>query len=122
MGFTSVWLNPILENDVPVASYHGYSTTDYYSVDPRFGSNEQYRELVAEMKERGVGMVMDLIVNHIGGGHWWMDDLPTHDWLNFQDEPILTHRIGVRRIWTLTPPSTTRKNMPAAGFPCPCPI
>ena len=93
MGFTSVWLNPILENNEPVASYHGYSTSDYYLVDPRIGSNEQYRQLVADMKARGVGMIMDQIVNHIGAGHWWMDDLPTKDWLNFADELILTpHR------------------------------
>ncbi|MCK5326952.1 MAG: cyclomaltodextrinase N-terminal domain-containing protein, partial [Woeseiaceae bacterium] len=93
MGFTSVWLNPILENAMPIWSYHGYATTDYYLVDPRFGTNEQYRQLVADMKDRGIGMVMDLIVNHIGTGHWWMDDLPTHDWLNFQDafEPT-THK------------------------------
>ena len=63
MGFTSVWLNPMLENAMPVASYHGYATTDYYTVDPRFGTNEQFRELTAKMKARGIGMIMDQIVN-----------------------------------------------------------
>jgi glycosidase len=93
MGFTSVWLNPVLENAMPVASYHGYATTDYYTVDPRFGTNEQFRELTAKMKARGIGMIMDQIMNHIGSGHWWMDDLPTSDWLNFQGDPVMTsHR------------------------------
>ena len=93
MGFTSVWLNPVLENAGPVASYHGYAATDLYRVDPRFGTNEQYRQLTADMRERGIGMVMDQILNHIGRSHWWMDDLPTEDWLNFPDADVFTqHR------------------------------
>ena len=93
MGFTSVWLSPVVENNVPVASYHGYSTTDHYSVDPRLGSNEQFKELTASMRARGIGLVMDQVVNHIGIGHWWMDDLPASDWLNFQVDPVITtHR------------------------------
>jgi len=93
MGFTSVWLNPVLENAMPVASYHGYATTDYYAVDPRFGTNEQFRDLTAKMKARGIGMIMDQVVNHIGIGHWWIDDLPTSDWLNFAGDPVMTaHR------------------------------
>lgn len=93
MGFTSVWLNPVLEIAMPVASYHGYATTDYYAVDPRLGTNEQLRQLAAKMKARGIGMIMDQAVNHIGSGHWWMDDLPTSDWLNFQGDPVMTpHR------------------------------
>lgn len=90
MGFTAIWLNPLLENNMPTYSYHGYSTTDFYKVDPRYGSNELYRKLVAEAKNRGIGVIMDMIVNHIGSEHWWMKDLPTDDWLNFQDEPVMT--------------------------------
>ncbi len=90
MGFTQLWLNPILENDVQQASYHGYSTTDFYKVDPRFGSNQQFVELADKAGELGVGMIMDMIANHIGDGHWWMDDLPTSDWLNFQGDPVIT--------------------------------
>jgi len=82
MGFTAIWLNPVLENAMPGSSYHGYATTDFYKVDPRFGSNEQYRELVANAQSKGLGVIMDMIVNHAGVGHWWMDDLPTSDWLN----------------------------------------
>jgi glycosidase len=85
MGFTAVWLNPVLENAMPRSSYHGYATTDFYKVDPRLGSNEQYRELVAAARSKGLGVIMDMIVNHAGIGHWWMDDLPTSDWLNLPD-------------------------------------
>jgi glycosidase len=93
MGFTSIWLNPVLENAMPIASYHGYAVTDYYNVDPRLGTNEQFRELTAKMKARGIGMIMDQIMNHVGSGHWWVDDLPTRDWLNFQGDPVMTpHR------------------------------
>ncbi|WP_299757383.1 glycoside hydrolase family 13 protein [uncultured Pontibacter sp.] len=93
MGFTALWVNPVLENDQPKVSYHGYSTTDYYKVDPRFGSNQEYVELSEKAKARGIKLVMDMILNHIGSEHWWMDDLPTDDWLNFQvDYQITNHR------------------------------
>ena len=90
LGFTAIWLNPLLENRMPSHSYHGYSTTDFYRVDPRFGTNEQYRELVESAKEKGIGVIMDMIVNHIGSGHWWMQDLPASDWLNFREAPVIT--------------------------------
>ena len=83
MGYTQIWLNPVLENDQPEASYHGYATTDFYRVDPRFGSNEQYRQLAQEAGERNMGLIMDMIPNHCGSKHWWMDDLPADDWVNY---------------------------------------
>jgi glycosidase len=82
MGFTMLWLNPVLENAMPEASYHGYAITDHYRIDPRFGSNEDYRALADEARSRGIGIVMDMVENHIGSGHPWMKDLPTRDWLN----------------------------------------
>ena len=82
MGFSSIWLNPVLTNDQAEWSYHGYSTTDYYQVDPRFGSNEEYVELSRLAAERGIGMIMDIIVNHCGSEHWWMADPPFQDWIN----------------------------------------
>ncbi len=90
MGFTSIWLNPVLENKMPEASYHGYATTDYYKVDPRYGTNEDYKALVDEAREKGLGVIMDMIANHVGTGHWWMDDLPTQDWLNYQGDFRIT--------------------------------
>lgn len=82
MGFTAVWLNPLLENDQPDYSYHGYATTDFYKVDSRFGTNEEYRNLCVEAKSKGIKIIMDMILNHCGSSHWWMSDLPTKDWIN----------------------------------------
>lgn len=82
MGFTAIWLNPVLENRMPKASYHGYATTDFYQVDPRFGDNAKYRELAQVARERGIGLIMDMIVNHSGSEHWWLQDPPTQDWFN----------------------------------------
>lgn len=82
LGFTAIWLNPVLENDMVEYSYHGYSTTDFYKVDPRFGSNEAYQALAKEAKAKGIKLIMDMIVNHCGSYHWWMEDLPMPDWIN----------------------------------------
>jgi len=82
MGFTAIWLNPLLENDMEEYSYHGYSTTDFYKVDPRFGTNQEYRQLSKVAKSKGIKMIMDMIVNHCGSFHWWMDDLPMENWIN----------------------------------------
>ena len=93
MGFTQIWLNPVLENNQPDYSYHGYSTTDYYKIDSRFGSNQLYIELSQQARKRDIGLIKDLVLNHIGSGHWWMDDLPTNDWLNYQDQYVQTNHI-----------------------------
>ncbi len=82
LGVTGVWLNPFLENNQERYSYHGYSTTDFYRADPRYGSNEEFRELVAEAHKRGMKVVMDMIFNHIGSSHPWMKDLPAADWIH----------------------------------------
>lgn len=98
LGFTAVWLNPVLENNMTRTSYHGYSTTDFYKVDARFGSNEEYRELSDELKKRGMKLIMDMIFNHCGSEHWWMDDMPMDDWINHYPEyKITSHRRTVHQ-------------------------
>ncbi len=82
LGVTGIWLNPFIENNQPASSYHGYSITDFYSVDPRYGSNEDFRNLVSKTHNMGMKLVMDMIFNHIGSGHWWMKDLPSNDWVH----------------------------------------
>ena len=82
LGFTMVWPTPLLENDQPAYSYHGYSLTDYYRIDPRFGSNAEFRDYVAAANARGLGVIKDIVLNHIGTQHWWMRDLPARDWIN----------------------------------------
>lgn len=91
LGFTAIWVNPVLENDQKEYSYHGYSTTDFYKVDPRFGTNADYQALSKKANAKGVKFIMDMIVNHCGSGHWWMDDLPTDDWLNSTGEYVQTN-------------------------------
>ena len=84
MGFTTIWLNPVLENNMKRSSYHGYSTTDYYKIDPRFGTNELFLELSQKAKKRGIKFVMDIIPNHCGSEHWFFKDPPMEDWINNQ--------------------------------------
>ncbi|MBX2843471.1 MAG: glycoside hydrolase family 13 protein [Flammeovirgaceae bacterium] len=91
LGFSAIWLNPILENDQIESSYHGYATTDFYKVDERFGSNESYQKLAKDTREKDVKLIMDMILNHCGSGHWWMKDLPTADWINYQNEYVQTN-------------------------------
>ena len=82
MGFTSLWITPMLENAMPKNSYHGYAITDFYKVDPRFGSKDLYRSMVKKANEKGLTVIMDMVANHIGLNHWWMKDLPSQDWIN----------------------------------------
>ena len=88
---TAIWLNPVLENDMPDGSYHGYATTDYYRVDPRFGTNEEYAGLIAKAHNRGLKVVMDMIFNHSGSKHRWMLDMPSHDWYNHPKGDVMTN-------------------------------
>ena len=87
LGVTALWLTPVLENDSPddergYSTYHGYATTNYYRVDPRFGTNDDYRRLCDEAHQKGLKVVMDMIFNHSGFEHPWTHDMPTKDWLN----------------------------------------
>ncbi len=82
MGFTTLWCMPLLENNLEEVTYHGYSITDYYRIDPRFGSNEEFKGIVQKSKEKGLKWIMDMVPNHCGIDHWWMKDLPFEDWIN----------------------------------------
>ncbi len=86
LGVTALWFTPVLENNSPdgngSSTYHGYATTDYYRVDPRFGTNEEYRRLCDEAHSAGLKVVMDMIFNHCGFEHPWVADMPSKDWLN----------------------------------------
>ncbi len=98
MGFTAIWPSPLLENDMPDWSYHGYAITDYYRVDPRFGTLDTYKALAEKARSKGMKLIFDGVVNHCGSNHWWMKDLPFKDWLNFQDKMQVTnHRRTVNQ-------------------------
>ncbi|MBE0359015.1 neopullulanase [Pseudoalteromonas aliena SW19] len=86
LGITQLWLTPVLENNMPDYSYHGYAITDFYNVDPRMGSNSLYKSLSIKAKDQGIGLVMDMVLNHFGAEHKWMKDKPSKDWINFNGE------------------------------------
>lgn len=82
LGATAIWCTPLLENNYDKATYHGYAISDYYKIDPRFGSNEQYVDFVTESHKKGLKVIMDMVSNHCGIWHWWMSDLPFEDWIH----------------------------------------
>lgn len=82
LGMTAIWSTPLLLDNEPVYSYHGYACADYYHIDPRMGTNELYREYVAEAHKRDLKIIMDIVTNHCGIAHWWMKDLPFADWIH----------------------------------------
>ncbi|MDE7402815.1 MAG: glycoside hydrolase family 13 protein [Muribaculaceae bacterium] len=91
LGVTAIWVCPVLENDMPGGSYHGYATTNYYRIDPRFGSNTSYRELIDSAHDRGLKVVMDMIFNHSGSNHPWIKDAPSADWFNHPEMDTMTN-------------------------------
>jgi glycosidase len=98
MGYTQVWPTPLLESDMPAYSYHGYAATNHYRIDDRYGSNEDYRNFVAQARSKGVGVIQDVVLNHIGSKHWWMQDMPMPDWISYEGKPVMTvhHRSAVQ--------------------------
>ncbi len=86
LGVSALWINPVLENNMPAYSYHGYAITDFYKVDARFGSNQDYVDMVAKAKSKNIKIIMDMVFNHCGSKHWWLNDLPSNDWLHQFDE------------------------------------
>lgn len=89
-GVTAVWLNPTQENDMKEGSYHGYAITDYYQIDRRFGSNEEFLQLVKEAHDKGLKVVMDMIFNHCGSENYLFKDRPQDDWFNFRSNYVQT--------------------------------
>lgn len=85
LGVTALWFTPVLENNMEGGSYHGYATTDYYKVDPRFGTNEEYQQLIAKAHDNDLKIVMDMIFNHNGFEHPWIKDMPSKDFFNYPD-------------------------------------
>ena len=82
LGCTAIWPTPMLGDDEEAWSYHGYACSDYYHIDPRYGTNSQYALMVQEAHKRGLKILMDMVPNHCGAAHWWMKDLPYKNWIN----------------------------------------
>ena len=90
LGVTAIWLNPTQENDMPEGSYHGYAITDYYQIDRRFGSNDEFKQLVDQAHAKGLKVVMDMIFNHCGSENYLFKDRPSDDWFNFKSNYVQT--------------------------------
>ncbi len=90
LGITKIWLNPLQQNNEPAYSYHGYSISDLYQIDARYGGNEGLLSFSNKARENGIGLIMDTIPNHVGINHWWLKDLPSKDWVNNEGKFIQT--------------------------------
>ena len=88
LGVTAIWPTPLLENDMTKESYHGYAITDYYNIDARYGSNDDYKRFVAEAHKRGIKVIMDIVFNHCGSENFLFTDMPQKDWFNNNGEYI----------------------------------
>ena len=93
LGYTQIWNTPLAENNMLKYSYHGYAATDFYKIDSRYGTNEQFKKLVEEAKKRNIGVIWDVVVNHCGSEYYFVKDLPMKDWLNFQETKTRTNHI-----------------------------
>ena len=98
MGFTAIWPTPLLENEMQTYSYHGYSITNHYKTDPRFGRLHDYKELSVKAKQKGLKLIFDEVLNHTGSNYWWMNDLPFKNWINNTDSFVRSnHRRTVNQ-------------------------
>ncbi len=112
LGVTALWLNPVLENNNPSYSYHGYAITDFYKTDPRLGTNDEYLDLIDSCHARGLKVIMDMVFNHCSTFHWFIRDLPSYDWIhqfpeytpsNFRASTLMdSHASGYDRTKMLT--------------------
>ena len=106
LGVTTLWLNPVIENNQPQtneggamrSAYHGYGFTDQYNVDKRLGGNEAYKKLIDAAHAKGLKIIQDAVYNHVGINHWILKDMPMKEWLNqwktytntsYRDEPVV---------------------------------
>ena len=90
LGATAIWLNPTQEDDMKEGSYHGYAITDYYQIDRRFGTNQEFKELVKQAHSQGLKVVMDMIFNHCGNENYLFADKPSKEWFNFSSNYVQT--------------------------------
>jgi len=107
LGVTAIWSTPLLFDNEPVYSYHGYACADYYKIDPRFGTNELYRQMTEEAYKRGIKTIKDVVTNHCGLAHWWMNDLPFKDWVNYPDNFTRSNY----RFSTVTDPNAAKADL-----------
>ncbi|MEJ7667040.1 MAG: alpha-amylase family glycosyl hydrolase [Hymenobacter sp.] len=88
LGVTAIWPTPVVENNMPKAGYHGYALTDYYAIDPHYGSNEDYVRFVQHAHQQGLKVIHDVVLNHMGSSNYLWLDQPAKDW--FHQWPTFT--------------------------------
>ena len=91
LGATALWINPMLESNMPDYSYHGYAITDFYKLDPRYGSNVDYVKFVEDCHKEDIKVIMDMVFNHCASEHWWMKDMPAEDWIHHYPDFVQTN-------------------------------
>ncbi|MCU7551555.1 glycoside hydrolase family 13 protein [Chitinophagaceae bacterium LB-8] len=105
LGVTTLWMTPVLENDMPNRTEHGYAITNHYKVDPRLGGNDVYKRLSDELHKRGMKLIQDAVYNHTGLQHFFVQDLPMKDWLNqwpkytnttYKDQPLMDSYASIK--------------------------
>jgi glycosidase len=116
LGVTTLWINPLIENDNPASSYHGYSATDLYRIDRRFGDNALYTTLVARAHEHGLKVIMDHVSNHCSINHPWIASLPMQEWLNGSVESHQLTRHYKRELNDVHSDSTLKRNVTEGWF------
>ncbi len=96
LGVTGIWLMPIMASP----SYHGYDVTDYYTVNPEYGTNADFKRLMAEAHKRGIVIIIDLVLNHTSAQHPWFIEAQDpnserHDWYRWRETGGAGwHRLG----------------------------
>ena len=115
LGVTAVWMNPIYDNNnqlnrrevydgQPITDYHGYGATDFYAVDEHLGDIAGFRQLVDDAHRAGIKIIVDMVANHTGPYHPWVNDPPTPTWFHGTAE---RHLANTWQTWTLADPYAT---------------
>lgn len=97
LGVTALWMTPVLQNDMPDRTEHGYAFTDHYKIEPRLGGEAAYKKLSEALHQRGMKLIQDAVYNHVGSYHFFVKDPPAKDWLHqwpsftqtsYKDQPL----------------------------------
>lgn len=115
LGITAIWINPLVENNTSI-SYHGYAATDFYKIDPRFGTNQLYTELVDKAYQKEIKVILDHVSNHISIDHPWMNNLPAEDWIHGSAENHIIAEHHKMAYFDLYADSSTVKHLSEGWF------
>jgi glycosidase len=98
LGITALWSTPLTEDNEEQVSYHGYACSDYYKIDPRYGTNDLYKKMVEAAHQKGIKIIKDMVPNHCGTGHWWMKEPPFATWVNHYPQYVQTNNVQFTQV------------------------